>query len=91
MTKSTQPEVRICRKYSKLLSKLYVFCIICSAVCDGNLENLQPLLEENGHLLPIIFENESNVLHLAVEAVLTRNASADIVKVGRPPFLAVTS
>jgi len=68
------------KEYSARSADLQVVLEIVNAICEGNMEKLRPLLEENGHLLPIIFENESNALHLAVEAVLTRNASSDVVK-----------
>jgi len=66
--------------YSARSADLQVVLEIVNAICDANMEKLRPLLEENGHLLSIIFENESNAVHLSVEAVLTRNASADVVK-----------
>jgi len=69
------------KEYSARSADLQMVLEIVNAICDGNVEKLKPLLEENGHLLPIIFENESNALHLAVEAVLTRNASSDIVRI----------
>jgi len=68
------------KEYAERSADLQIILEIVNAVCEGNVERLKPLLEENGHLLSLIFENESNVLHLAVEAVLTRNASAEIVR-----------
>jgi len=69
------------KEYAERSGDLQIVLEIVNAVCEGSVEKLQPLVEENGHLLSIIFENESNVLHLAVEAVLTRNASSEIVRI----------
>jgi len=68
------------KEYAARSADLQIIVEIVNAICSGDLEKLNPLLEENGHLLPLIFENESNVIHLAAEAVLTQNAPAEIVK-----------
>jgi len=67
------------KEYDERSGDLRVIADIVSSIYAGDVENLKPQLEENGHLLPLIWENESNVVHLATEAIVVSKARAEVL------------
>jgi ankyrin repeat protein len=69
------------QEYEARSQDLQTVAAIVGAVSRGNASELKSLLDENGHLLAIIYENESNIIHLTVEAIMSGKAGADCLRV----------
>jgi len=69
------------QEYAARSQDLQTVAAIVGAVSRGNAGELKSLLEENGHLISIIYENESNIIHLTVEAIMSGKAGADCLRI----------